>query len=294
MTPLAALALCRIVHDASTMLVWGAFAYLAILVPRTAAAHAGARLSAVLAAATVLAVASTAAALPIEVAAVGDGWADAIDPVTVRAVLFETAVGRAWQVQAVAAALLAAARAVPVRARPGATAAAAGLSLATLALTGHAVMDEGWPGRAHQLNHAVHVLAAGAWLGALLPLLPLLRALDDPALHREAGTALRRFSVAGHGAVALVVATGSVNTWLILGRWPTDWSSPYQALLSAKLAFVAAMVGLAVANRYVNVPRLRLDPARTVRSLRLVTIAVVGLGLAVIGCVGVFGLLEPA
>lgn len=293
MTPEAALALCRVFHDLATMVAWGATAFLATLVPATVAAHAGRHVHAVIVIAILVAVGTTAAALPIEAAFVGDGWVDAIDSATVRAVLLETSVGRAWQVQAVAAVLLALCPALPRRVKTGATAAASGLLLSSLALTGHAAMHAGWLGVAHRLNHALHVLAAGAWLGALVPFPPLLRALDDPALRREAVTALRRFSVAGHGAVAAVIATGSVNTGLVLGRWPTDWSSPYQALLSLKIAMVAIMVALALVNRYVLVPRLPLDPAHAAHALRRNALAAIGLGAAAVTCVGVFGLIEP-
>ena len=68
--------------------------------------------------------------------------------------------------------------------------------------------------------------------------------------------ALRRFSAVGHGAVAVVIVTGIVNTGLILGHWPSDWNSPYQALLMIKIALVIAMALLALLNRYAVVPRL--------------------------------------
>lgn len=293
MSPDAALALCRACHDLATMVAWGATAFLATLVPATVAAYAGRRTHAAIVVAILVAVGTTVAALPVEAGFVGDGWADAVDPATVRAVLLETSVGRAWQVQAVAAVLLAFCPVLPRRVRTGATAAASGLLLSGLALAGHAAMHAGWLGVAHRLNHALHVLAAGAWLGALVPFLPLMRALDDPALRREAATALRRFSVAGHVAVAAVIATGTVNTGLVLGRWPTDWSSPYQALLSLKIAAVTVMVLLALVNRYVLVPRLPLDPAHAAHALRRNALAALGLGAAAVTCVGVFGLIEP-
>lgn len=58
-------------------------------------------------------------------------------------------------------------------------------------------------GFAHRLKDAVHMLAAGARLGALVPLLPVLVPLDDPAWRRDAETELRRSPSAGHSAVAL-------------------------------------------------------------------------------------------
>lgn len=294
LSPGAALAACRFAHDAATMLVWGAFATLAALVPRDLADRVASRLRAFRVAATVLAVATVVAVVPLEAAAVGDGWTDALDAAVLRAVLLDTDVGHALLARAAAAIPLALSLVLPARLQPGATAASSGLLLATLALTGHAAMHEGWLGAAHRLNDAAHVLAAGAWLGSLVPLLLVMRALDDPSRRREAGVALARYSAAGHGAVALVLATGTLNTVLVLGRWPVDWTSPYQALLTAKIALVLAMVLLAVVNRYRLVPRMANDRDRALRALRASTMTEVGLGLAAIACVSVFGLLEPA
>ena len=105
---------------------------------------------------------------------------------------------------------------------------------------------------------------------------------------------MRRFSSAGHGAVAIVIATGVLNSMLVLGKWPIDWSSPYQAMLAAKVALVAVMTSLAVFNRYVLVPRMADSRAESVAALRISTIAEIILGIVVVGLVSVFGLLEPA
>ncbi len=293
-SPETALAACRFAHDAAAMLLWGAFAYLAALVPRDLAARAGARLRAFRVAAVVLAVATAAAALPLEAAGIGDGWVDALDAATLRAVLADTSVGHAWQAQGMAAVLLALSLAAPARAGLAATAAPSGLLLATLALTGHAAMHEGWLGVVHRLCDLAHVLSAGAWLGSLVPLLFVLRAVADPACRADAGIALRRFSTAGHVAVALALATGALNTALVLGRPPVDPASPYQALLAAKIALVLTMALLAVLNRYVVVPRMPRDRGQAVRALRAATVTEVGLGLAAVACVSIFGLLEPA
>ncbi len=292
--PEAALAACRFVHDAACMLLWGASSYLAALVPRDLARDVGLRLRPFRIGAAAVAVLTTAAMLPIDVAGVGNGWGDAVDPATFNAVLLETSVGYAWLVQAMAALLLILAFAAPVRLQPGVTAGAAGLLLATLALGGHAAMHEGWLGVAHRLNDALHVLAGGSWLGALIPLLLVLRRLDSAEWRDEAIIALHRFSTAGHGAVALVIATGVANTFLVLGRWPIDPASPYQLLLAAKVALVATMTILAVANRYAVVPRMASDRVAAGRFLRLATVAEIGLGCGVIALVSLFGLLEPA
>jgi putative copper resistance protein D len=292
-SPGAALIACRFPHDASVMLLWGAFAYLATLVPEALAREIEQRLEAFRVVAIIVAVATTAAALPLETAMIGEGWPDALDPTTIRAVLFETSVGWAWQAQAVAAILVGVTLAASSARRQAATALASGLLLASLALTGHAAMDEGWLGTGHRVTDAVHVLSGGAWLGALVPLLPALGALEDSKHHGDAERAIRRFSAAGHVAVALVILSGTINTILVLGHWPVDWSSPYQAMLDAKIALVAVMVCLAIANHYGFVPRLASDRPYAIREIRSGTMAELTLGVGVIGLVSVFGVLEP-
>lgn len=295
MDPETALAICRFCHDASAMVLWGAYGYLAALVPRDLAETVGHHLAVFRLCAVALAVLGTAAILPVEVALVGDrGWHDVFDPATVRSVLFETNVGSAWLVQAAAALLLAGTMLVPPGMRTAATATGAGLVLASLASTGHAAMHEGWLGILHRLNDATHVLAGGAWLGALVPLLLILKGLNNPSHRCGAGIALRRFSTAGHAAVALVIATGVANTALVLGRWPSVWSSSYQDMLSAKLGLVLVMTVLALVNRYAIVPRIGGARDASLRALRRATLAEIVLGIAVVGLVAVFGLLEPA
>lgn len=275
------------------MLLWGTSVYLASLVPRKLAGDIGQHLRHFASVLLAAAVATTVATLPLEAAFIGDGWGDAFKPTTIRDVVLATSVGRAWQYQAAAALVLTATLAVRSPRRQGATALGSGLLLASLSLTGHAVMHEEWVGVAHRLNDAAHVLCGGAWLGALVPLLLIFRALEDPKGRIEAATALRRFSRAGHVIVALVVASGIVNTFFVLGRWPNDWSSPYQALLASKIALVAMMAGLATLNRYGFVPRIYGYGSRAVRTIRLITITEIILGICVVGLVSVYGMLDP-
>jgi len=286
MSPDTALAVCRFAHTLPLMLVWGASAYLAGLVEGARAAEAWRQLHPWVVAAAIVAVAATIATLPVETAFIGNGWTDALNPSVIGEVLTTTTVGQAWIGEATGAVLLLVALAFPRRIAP--TAGAAAIALASAALTGHAAMEEGWPGGAHRANDALHLLAAGAWLGGLVPLAMMLRAQETARL---AGV-LRHFSTAGHLIVAIVVATGVVNTWLILGRLPTDWSSPYQLLLSIKLLLVGTMIALALANRYALMPRLAATRGmfRAIRRGALIEFA---LGAAVVALVSVFGILDP-
>ncbi|NLS20635.1 copper homeostasis membrane protein CopD [Rhizobium sp. P40RR-XXII] len=293
MDPTTALQLCRFLHDASLMLLWGACAYLCLLVPKTLADTVWRVSTRPLFAITTIAAVTVLAALPATTATIGNGWNDALDADTIQDVLFRTTVGLAWQAQAAAAVVMVGAFLLPEGWQRRGLALGSGLGLAFLSLTGHASMLEGWLRQMHRGNDVLHVLTAGGWLGALVPLRPILRLLDCKDCRAEALVALRRFSNAGHVAVALVIASGIVNTMLILKRLPTDWSSPYQKLLGIKITLVAAMVLLAIVNRYVFVPWIGRNHNRALQALRLGSITEIVIGMAVIGLVAIFGILEP-
>jgi copper resistance protein D len=291
-TPHVALALVRLCFDAAAITAYGVSGFIACIAPKRLGHAIAASSNFLIVAASSLAVLSTFAWLPIEAAVIGESWQSALDRSTLSALLCDTEIGKAWLVRLALSLLLA--EALLWRSAPIARLALSGLLLASLALTGHANMDEGTRGVLHILNDALHLLAGGAWLGALLALPGCLARLRDPAFCTEAKTALRRFSSAGHLAVALAIATGIVNTVLVLGRWPTDFTSAYQMLLAAKIALVAGMTGLALMNRYIFVPRMVTHPDRAIIQIRNGTYAELALGAGVLGLVAFFGILDPA
>jgi len=291
---LTALVICRFSHFAATMLLFGASAFLWALVPAGLARELAGPVRRMAAAAIVVAAVSALAWLALEAGLMSESWAAMVDPEVLSAVSFDTAFGCVWLWRLGLALVLLAALALGRRDRFGFIALTAALLLASLGLVGHAAMQTGPTGALHRLNHAVHLLAAGAWLGGLAPLALCLRRRDGEArLRADAAVALRRFSGLGHFAVALVVATGAVNTALTLGAWPTYFSSPYQALLAAKIAIVAAMIGIALFNRYVLTPRIEKQPRAALRALTISSLAEVALGLVALALVSVFAILAP-
>jgi putative copper resistance protein D len=286
--PETVLVICRFVFDAAAIFLWGAAAYLVVAVPRRLAGRIAARLASAQRIAVILAILALILLLPAESAMIGDGW-DSVDISGMVDVMVETGVGWAWMAQAAGTVFLLCLLTVPAARRQAATAVVSALLLATLAISGHAAMDDGWLGIAHQANHVLHLLSGGAWLGALVPVLLILRRLAE----QEARLALMRFSTLGHGAVALVIVTGLINTFLIVGKLPLDWSFLYQILLSAKIALAAAMTILAVINRYVFVPRLKADPDHAVKAILRGTVAEIILGAIVLALVAWFGTLDP-
>jgi putative copper resistance protein D len=292
MSVLGALALCRAATFDAALFLFGAFAYLAVLVPKPLSGEIAAALGLARVAAAVALLLATIALLPVTAASVGDGWQDALSWSVTHDLLLETDAGTAWMLRAVAALVL---LAVSLAAsRPGRTALAAAVIVATLPLAGHAAMQDGALGALHRLADVLHLAAAGAWLGSLVPLLLILVRMDRPGRLDAARGALKNFSRAGYAAVAVILATGALNTLLTLGRVPLDPASPYQRLLAAKIGLVIAMLGLAAVNRFLLVPRLKRQGTFAARALRATTAAEIIIGVTVVALVAVFGLLDPA
>jgi copper resistance protein D len=288
-----ALALCRFVHFLAAMLAFGASAYLRLHAPVDLRRALAPAIRPLVAAASLIALAAACLWLSLEAASMADDWSAATDPGVIATVLAGAAFGRAWMLHlALAAALAVAALLAP---RDGWTSIAilSGLVLASLGLVGHAAMQTGVVGILHRLNHALHLLAAGAWIGGLIPFVMCLNVTSRNVLRRDAVTAMMRFSFFGHFVVAAIVMTGIINIALISGHAPLPPTTPYRALLDLKIGLVAVMIGLAIFNRYALVPRLRAS-ANALAALRAISLVNVALGTLVVALVSVFALLDPA
>lgn len=286
-----AIVVCRFLFDAAAIYLWGSAVYLWLLVEPDLRLALWRRQTAIRRAAIVTVLVATAAILPLRTAVIGGDWSAAANADMLVAVITATNIGTAWSVQMAASlTLVLALLTLPVRIAPAATALLAGLTLASLSLTGHAAMNGGW---VQPANNALHLLTGGFWIGALPVVLALLPALSQQATRVAAIRALSRFSTAGHVAVALVAASGVVSATLILGRFPPTPGSTYEVLLLVKIGLVALMIVTAVINRYVFVPRLQRH-ANGIRALAAGTLAEIAMVTVVIALVATFGMMTPA
>lgn len=221
----------------------------------------------------------------------------AMDPEALHAVLYDTAFGQVWSVRLGLSALLVAATGLTSLVSKSAprrlllTVLAAAL-LATLAGTGHTMLSDGMDHTLHIAADAAHLLAAGAWLGGLVSL--------GYVLTTEAETSrdvLTRFSGMGTIAVAVLVASGLINSWFLVGNVSNLFVTPYGRLLVVKLGIFTVMLALAAANRFWLVPALSIG-ARSAdaasKRLRQHVLAEQVLGCLVILLVSVLGTLAPA
>jgi copper transport protein len=117
-----------------------------------------------------------------------------------------------------------------------------------LALSGHA----GTAGLALSRPAVfLHGVSIAFWIGSLIPL---------AAIARDGGRGegeLARFSTLIPIPLAALVATGVYLAWAQLDRPDALWTTSYGEVLTGKLAGVLVLLGLAAANRYVLVPRLK-------------------------------------
>jgi putative copper resistance protein D len=100
---------------------------------------------------------------------------------------------------------------------------------ATLPLVGHAAGSIG-----RILLHAVHMLAAGLWLGTLAVVLMVSRPTADSAF-------LPRFAPVAFSGMVTLAATGAVTAYLYVGSLSNLWTTLYGRVLSARIALFAAV-----------------------------------------------------
>lgn len=234
-------------------------------------------------------------ALPLTAAQMGGNPVWPIDVGTIRILLGGTALGTAWIVRIAALAL--AGIVIGVRRGLALAVVATGVALVTLAWGGHGAMDDGVVGWLHLTADALHLLASGLWIGALIGLVLM---VVIPADLRLTHSALRGFAPVGSVVVAVLVVTGAINGWLLVGphRVATLATSAYGRLLVAKLALFAAMLILAALNRYRLTPRFdhaiaSKEHRAALRALRTSLAIEASCALTILALVAWLGTLEP-
>jgi uncharacterized membrane protein len=145
----------------------------------------------------------------------------------------------------------------------------------------------------------LHLVAAAAWVGALLPLALLLGAVGgDAGSVAIARNATLRFSTLGLVSVTTLLMTGVINTWYLAGSIPALVGTTYGRLLITKVVLFVAMVVIAAVNRLRFTPRL-VCASKTVghdalRQLRRNAAIETLAGAAIICIVAVLGTEPPA
>lgn len=177
--------------------------------------------------------------------------------------------------------------------------------LAAAAWQGHAGAEQGLPGIVQVGADGIHLVAAGWWVGALLPLALLLAAARrerDRGGATVAQGATVAFSSLGLGCVAALLMTGAISTWLLVGSVPALMGTFYGQLLLLKIALFGVMLILAAINRLRLLPRLAvpdhgrkaIESRTAVRRIERNALIEALLGLGVIIIVAALGTQIPA
>ena len=247
-----------------------------------------------LAGATLAGVVVAVAALALLVAEMAGTTVAGIDAETARFVVAETLPGKAGVVRIAMLGIgFAASLFAP---RPTALAVvvvATAIAVATLAWNGHGAMTDGALRWLHLGADIAHLWAAGLWLGALAGLVMLVcRGAGLPGRIATTQRALAQFASVGTAVVVVLVATGIVNTLMIIGvdNLPGALGRPYARLLVVKLVAFGAMLGLAALNRFRLTPRLA---SGSLAALRLSLAVETASLLLILAIVARLGTMEP-
>jgi copper resistance protein D len=173
--------------------------------------------------------------------------------------------------------------------------------IGTLAWSGHGGATPGAAGYVHTCADILHLVAAAAWVGGLVPLVLMMRSalpVDDQSRMIMVAI-LHRFSNLGILSVAIILATGVINTWVLVGGVDGLTNTDYGRLLVLKITLFLAMLGFAAVNRLRLTPKLAAPgPAVTGQTspafgIYRNAIAEIALGILVFVIVGSLGLMEP-
>jgi putative copper resistance protein D len=175
------------------------------------------------------------------------------------------------------------------------------LLLISQAYLGHAAEGgAGLYGAIMIIVYSIHVLAAGAWVGGLPPLLFALveqRHFGPNEAREWSVDILLRYSLMGMVAVTLIVASGIANAgFRVAGSFDKLFDTNYGNVLFTKIGIVILLLALAYFNRFIALPRLRAASLKGMGQITRIRSSVafeIVLGIAVLGVAAVLGITPP-
>ena len=297
--PEAVQGLARGIHVAATMSIFGSALFQALVAPPVlasipAAALVRRRQAALAWISLAVALVAAVAWLGFQAAAFADGDSLGAVLAAVPLILFDTHFGPliAARFALLVAACLILGGIVPRRPATLALAALLGASAIELqVLLGHGISMPDVSRIVLMASEVLHLLAAGAWLGGLLPLIVLIAGMA-PA---DSSATVQRFSRLGTTCVSALAVTSLVQAWVLIGGLPGLIGTDYGRLALAKLLLFIALLVLAARNRFRLRPKLAGPDGKATRR-RLVSsiFTETELGLGVLGLAGMLLMLAPA
>ncbi len=164
----------------------------------------------------------------------------------------------------------------------------AGIALAVQPMLGHAGAVGDNVGATLIGSEVMHLLAAGAWLGGLLPLFITIGTLPQDTVgalsHDAAATACRSFTPIGLSAVVVLGGTATLQVTELMGGLPGLFGTGYGQVALLKLALFIVLLALAALNRLTLTDRLAgpaRDAARRHMRASIATEAVLGAAVVI-------------
>ncbi len=155
-----------------------------------------------------------------------------------------------------------------------------GAAIAVQPMLGHAGAMGGGAGTTMIVSEVVHLLAAGAWLGGLLPLFLAVTLLPPGA----AAASCRGFTRLGLAAALLLAGSATAQIALLGGTLPGLFHTGYGRTALLKLGLFLALLALAALNRFRLTGRLdgaAPHPARRQMRMSIGVEAVLGLAVVI-------------
>jgi putative copper resistance protein D len=140
----------------------------------------------------------------------------------------------------------------------------------SMAWTGHAAATGGPDFWWRVPADATHLFAASIWPTGLLPFALFLgcaRQVDDFSCLRPVLAAAGRFSALSFITVGVLIASGIINTYFIVGSFQALVATDYGWILCLKLFLFLLILGIAVWNRYRLLPLILLRADASEKSL---------------------------
>jgi copper transport protein len=134
----------------------------------------------------------------------------------------------------------------------------------------------------------LHVLGGASWLGSLFCVMligvPIAMTLEVTDRWQSIASLVNAFSPIALGSAALVVASGTIASWVHLGSWSHFWSTAYGRVLLVKLALVALTLMVGAYNfRTVQPQLVKEEGAIRLRKSAIVELSLGALILLVTG-----------
>jgi putative copper export protein/mono/diheme cytochrome c family protein len=166
----------------------------------------------------------------------------------------------------------------------------AAVALGLQGMIGHAGATGGAIGDGLLFSESLHLLAAGIWLGALVPLWLGLRALGP----EQASAICERFTPIGLACVLVLAGTGFAQGVELIGGVPALFGTPYGHFAVLKISLFLLALVLATLNRLWFSDRVAADIPGARRHLGMSICLETCLGLAIVTAAGFMASSSPA